>query len=214
VAGERRWRAAQKAQLHEVPVIIRALDDLDALQLALVENLQRTDLSPIDEAAGYRRLLDEFEQTQEDVAKTMGKSRPHVANMLRLLDLPASVQEMVGHQLLSAGQARALLAFSDPTVMAHRGGAEKLTVRELEQLAKAAQPGSPRQTTGGRGKAAGTEGAGAKTADTKALEKRIEESLGLKASLVLRGIGEQTMLTLEIRDYDQLDAVIDRLTRR
>ncbi len=217
VAGERRWRAAQKAQLHEVPVVIRTLDAVEALQLGLVENLQRVDLSPIDEASGYKRLLDEFQQTQEEVARTMGKSRPHVANMLRLLDLPASVQDMVRHQLLSAGQARALLAFDDPSVMATRAADEKLTVRDLEQMAKAPAGAAPpaKGKKGGPPIAAiNSKTGGTKTGDTKALEKRIEEALGLKANLLLRGEGEQTLLTLEIRDYDQLDNVVERLTRR
>src|SRR5262249_43451788 len=103
IAGERRWRAAQKAQVHDVPVVVRSLDNLEALQLALVENLQRTDLSPIDEAAGYRRLISDFNQRQEDVAQTTGRSRPHIANMLRLLDLPFQVQDLVRQGTLSAG---------------------------------------------------------------------------------------------------------------
>lgn len=214
VAGERRWRAAQKAQLHEVPVVIRTLSHVDALQLALVENLQRVDLSAVDEAAGYRRLIDEFDQTQEDISKTMGKSRPHVANTLRLLELPRPVQEMVGHHQLSAGQARALLAFPDPAAMARRTIDEKLTVRDLERLAKAdAPPVAPRPATAGARKAEAA-ATGASTADTRALEKRIEEALGLQVILVIRGVGEQTALTLEIRDYDQLDMVVERLTRR
>ena len=106
IAGERRWRAAQRAQLHDVPVVIRSIGDMDALQIGLIENLQRADLTAIDEAQGYRRLMDEFTQTQDDVAKTVGKSRPHVANTLRLLDLPSSVQEMVRLGQLSAGIAR------------------------------------------------------------------------------------------------------------
>jgi ParB family chromosome partitioning protein len=214
IAGERRWRAAQKAQLHDVPVVIRTLDDLDALQLGLIENLQRTDLSPIDEATGYRRLMDDFNQTQEDVASTMGRSRPHVANTLRLLDLPFEVQDLVRHDKLSAGQARTLLGFPDPAAMAERAMKEKLSVRALEQLAvggkpKRSQAGKAIAKTGAKTGAR----AGAKTADTRALEKRIEEALGLKASLGLQG-GEQSVLTLEIRDYDQLDLVVERLTRR
>jgi ParB family chromosome partitioning protein len=205
VAGERRWRAAQKAQLHDVPVVVRNLDDLDALQLALVENLQRADLSPIDEAAGYRRLMSDFNQTQDEVAKTMGKSRPHVANTLRLLDLPPEVQELVRQEKLSAGQARTLLSFADPAAMAERAVTEKLTVRELERLAAGEKP---------RQAKAGKKAAGNKTADTRTLEKRIEEALGLKASLTLSGIGERSVLTLEIGDFDQLDAVVERLTRR
>ena len=141
VAGERRWRAAQKAQLHEVPVVVRNLDMLESLQLALIENLQRTDLSPIDEASGYRRLIAEFNQTQEQVADTVGKSRPHVANMLRLLDLPEQVRELVQEGRLSAGQARTLLAFPDPLTMAGRTISERLTVRDLEALAAGEQIG-------------------------------------------------------------------------
>jgi ParB family chromosome partitioning protein len=210
IAGERRWRAAQKAQLHEVPVVIRTLDDLDALQLALIENLQRTDLSAIDEAMGYRRLMDQFNQTQEEVAATMGRSRPHVANTLRLLDLPEEVRDLVKRGELSAGQGRTLLGFPDPTLMAERAVKEKLSVRELERLAAGEKSGGGKAKAGKSSKA----GEGTKTADTKALERRIEEVLGLKASLALRGLGEQSVLTLEIRDYDQLDLVVERLTRR
>lgn len=209
VAGERRWRAAQKAQLHEVPVVIRQLDMLESLQLALVENLQRADLSPIDEATGYRRLIDEFKQTQEQVADTVGKSRPHVANMLRLLDLPEQVRTLVQDGKLSAGQARTLLAFPDPIGMAARTIAEKLTVRDLEGLAA----GERLRTAGGR-KSKAKKIEGEKSGDTRALEKRIEEALGLKASLVMTGKGENTVLTLEIADYEQLDTVVARLTRR
>ena len=134
IAGERRWRAAQKAQLHEVPVVVRSLDDLDTLQLALVENLQRADLTAIDEAQGYRRLIQRLQQTQEDVARTMGKSRPHVANTLRLLDLPEAVRDMIRRDEISAGHGRALLAFPDPLVdgAALRGG--EAYGRDLERL--------------------------------------------------------------------------------
>ena len=208
VAGERRWRAAQKAQLHEVPVVVRSMGDQDALQLGLIENLQRADLTAIDEALGYRRLSDEFKQTQEDIARTVGKSRPHVANTVRLLELPGAVQEMIRRSELSAGQARALIGLPDPLAVAQRAIDEKLTARDLERLGGELKP----KVKGGRPKttAAGT----AKSADTKALEKRIEEALGLKADLKLRGLGEQSLLTLEIRDFDQLDTVVERLTRR
>lgn len=209
VAGERRWRAAQKAQLHEVPVVVRNLDMLESLQLALIENLQRTDLSPIDEAAGYRRLISEFDQTQEQVAETVGKSRPHVANMLRLLDLPESVRVLVQEGKLSAGQARTLLAFPDPVAMAGRTISERLTVRDLEALAA-----GERLKTAGAKKSKAKKIEGEKSGDTRALEKRLEEALGLKASLVMTGKGEHTVLTLEITNYEQLDTVIERLTRR
>jgi ParB family chromosome partitioning protein len=210
IAGERRWRAAQRAQLHDVPVVIRSISDMDALQLGLVENLQRADLSPIDEAQGYKRLVDEYSHTQDDIARLMGKSRPHVANTLRLLDLPSSVQEMIRLGQLSAGQARALVGVPDPVAMAQRAFEEKLTVRELERLGgqqKRSAKGSARSRAG---KAAPD---APKSADTRALEKRIEEALGLKASLAARG-GEKTTLTLEIADYDQLDTVVEKLTRR
>ncbi len=210
VAGERRWRAAQKAQLHEVPVVLRSLDDLETLQLALVENLQRNDLTPVDEAKGYERLRAEFNQSQEEIAARVNKSRSHVANILRLLALPHAVQEMIQREEISFGHGRALLAFPDPEAMAARTLREKLSVRDLERLAAdAKKPGS----SGSKGlRKASTDSA--KTADTRALEKRIEEALGLKADLSLRGIGEQSVLMLEIRDFDQLDSVVERLTRR
>ena len=205
IAGERRWRAAQKAQLHEVPVVVRPMADQEALQIGLIENLQRADLTPIDEAQGYRRLAVDFAQTQEDIARTVGKSRPHVANTLRLLDLPSPVQEMIRSAELTAGQARALIGVPDPLAMARRAVDEQLSARDLERLGSALKP----KAKGGRPKAATS-----KSADTLALEKRIEEALGLKADLKLRGLGEQTLLTLEIRDFDQLDTVVERLTRR
>jgi ParB family chromosome partitioning protein len=208
IAGERRWRAAQQAQLHDVPVVVRPFDNLEALQIALIENLQRTDLSAIDEAAGYERLRAEFNQTQDDIAEKVGKSRPHVANTLRLLDLPPDVQELVRHNKLSAGHGRTLLGFADPAAMAERAVKEKLTVRDLERLAAGEKPKKPRA---GKKDAAP---AGEKTADTRVLEKRIEEALGLKASLSLAGRGEHTTLTLEIANFDQLDNVVERLTRR
>jgi len=208
IAGERRWRAAQMAQLHEVPVVIRTLDDLDALQLALVENLQRADLSPVDEAQGYRRLMADFNQTQDEIAHTMGKSRPHVANTLRLLDLPEEVREMIRRDEISAGHGRQLLTFPDPEAMAARVIAEKLSVRDLEKLAA----GERLKKASRSGKTSAAPSA-PKSADTKALEKRIEEALGLKASLT-EGSGEKTVLTLHIDNYDQLDSVVERLTRR
>ncbi|MCA0305690.1 MAG: ParB/RepB/Spo0J family partition protein [Proteobacteria bacterium] len=214
IAGERRWRAAQKAQLHEVPVVIRTMDDRDALQIGLIENLQRADLTAIDEAQGYRRLADEFGQSQEEIARTVGRSRPHVANTLRLLDLPEPVQEMVKDGRLSAGQARALIGMPDPVGVARRAIDEKMTARDLEKLGAETKP----RGKGGRPatKVLGPKPAarGTKSADTLALEKRIEEALGLKADLALRGVGEQSLLTLEIRDFDQLDTVVEKLTRR
>ncbi len=213
IAGERRWRAAQKAQLHDVPVVIRSIDDKDALQIGLVENLQRSDLTSIDEALGYKRLIAEYDHTQEDIARMMGKSRPHVANTLRLLDLPPAVQEMVRGGDLSAGQARTLIGVPDPLAMAQRVVSEKLTVRDIERLAGDTKKQA--KTGGGKAKTNADTGGGApKSADTRALEKRIEEALGLKVDLKLRGLGEQSVLTLEIRDFDQLDTVVEKLTKR
>jgi ParB family chromosome partitioning protein len=205
VAGERRWRAAQKAQLHEVPVVVRTMGDQDALQLGLIENLQRADLTAIDEAKGYLRLAEDFSQTQEEIARTVGKSRPHVANTVRLLDLPSVVQDMVQTGHLSAGQARALIGVPDPVALAQRAMDEKLSARELERMGSALKP---------RPRAARQKSTSSKSADTLALEKRIEEALGLKADLKLRGLGEQSLLSLEIRDFDQLDTVVEKLTRR
>jgi ParB family chromosome partitioning protein len=208
VAGERRWRAAQKAQLHEVPVVVRSLDDLDTLQLALVENLQRADLSPVDEAQGYRRLMADFNQSHEEIAHTMGRSRPHIVNTLRLLDLPESIRDMIRNGEITAGHGRQLLTFPDPDAMAARVVSEKLSVRDLEKLAAGER--LKKATASGKKQAAP---AASKSADTKALEKRIEEALGLKASLA-EGKGERTTLTLEIDNFDQLDTVVERLTRR
>lgn len=207
VAGERRWRAAQRAQLHDVPVVIRSISDMDALQIGLVENLQRSDLTPIDEAKGYAALIEDHSHTQEELARMMGKSRPHIANTLRLLDLPVSVQEMIRLGHLSAGQGRALIGVPDPAALAERAVEEKLTVRELERLSGEQKQGAKRKA----GKAPAQQAT--KSADTRALEKRIEEALGLKATLAARG-GEKTALTLEIADYDQLDTVVEKLTRR
>jgi ParB family chromosome partitioning protein len=205
VAGERRWRAAQQARLHDVPVVVRSLGDQDALQLGLIENLQRADLTAIDEAQAYRRLVEDFAQSHDDIAKTVGKSRPHIANTVRLLELPPPVQEMLRVGQLSAGQARALIGVPDPLAMAQRALQEKLSARELERLG-----GELKR----KGKGRAPRPQSAKSADTRALEKRIEEALGLKADLKLRGLGEQSLLTLEIRDFDQLDTVVERLTRR
>ncbi len=125
VAGERRWRAAQLAQLHDVPVVLRTITDQDALQIGLIENLQRSDLTAIDEAKGYQRLIADFKQTQEEIARTMGKSRPHVANTLRLLDLPATIQDMIKEGDLTAGHGRALIGLPDPLTLARRAIDEK-----------------------------------------------------------------------------------------
>jgi ParB family transcriptional regulator, chromosome partitioning protein len=206
IAGERRWRAAQKAQLHEVPVIVRDLTDIQALEFALVENLQRTDLNVIDEATGYDRLLKEFGHTQEKIAEAMGKSRSHIANTLRLLTLPAGVQMLVQQGRLSAGHARALVTAKDPHELAKIVLSRNLSVRETEKLAaeekgrkKTSKPGQPQ----------------AKDTNTLALEKEISNRLGMKVTLDVTGEGAKTAGTMKIefRSLDQLDHLLKRLSQ-
>jgi ParB family chromosome partitioning protein len=198
IAGERRWRAAQLAALHEVPVVVKDLTDAEALEVALIENLQRQDLTPLEEAEGYKRLMEEFSHTQEKLAETVGKSRSHVANMMRLLGLPDTVKDMLQSGELTAGHARALLTAPDPVGLARdiaRGG---LSVREAERLA-----GASAKKPGGR-KAA------AKDADTRALERDLAAKLGLKVEIRHRG-GQGGTLTVHYTMLEQLDDVIERL---
>lgn len=245
VAGERRWRAAQQAQLHDVPVVVRSLDDREVLEIALIENLQRADLTPIEEARAYRRLLDEFRHTQEQLAETIGKSRSHVANMLRLLDLPVLVQGHLEQGRLDMGHARALVGTPDPVFLADYVIARHLTARQAEQLAHTAKeagkqgwdgkglpPGwsetlqrpaaPPADATAGRADRAPSErvprvpgaAAKAKTAETRNLERSVEAALGLKVSIDVTGPGETTQLTIWAENFDQLDDVVERLTRK
>ena len=197
VAGERRWRAAQAAQLHEVPVVVRELSDTEALEIALVENLQRQDLSPLDEASGYRRLMDEFAHTQEDLAKVLGKSRSHVANMMRLLALPEVVKSLLDAGTLSAGHARALLGAKDPGLLAKKIVARGLNVRQTERLVQ-------RERGSRRGKPAA-----GKDADTVALERDLATILGLRVDIRYAD-GEGT-LTLHYKTLEQLDDILHRL---
>jgi ParB family chromosome partitioning protein len=231
VAGERRWRAAQRAQLHEVPVVIKTLADRDALEIALIENVQRADLSPIEEAIAYRRLQSEFGHTQERIGTTVGKSRAHVANTLRLLDLPADVVAMITDHRLDAGQARALLGTKDPTSLARFGLEQGLTTRDFERLGnlakdaakvgwdgKGAPPGwnksSAKPSARGGAKPAAAAKAGDKDADTMSLERTLTESLGLRVEIDRAGSGEETRMTIHLEHFDQLDMVVQRLTRK
>ncbi|MBC7952081.1 MAG: ParB/RepB/Spo0J family partition protein [Rhodospirillaceae bacterium] len=202
IAGERRWRAAQRAQLHEVPVIVREFTDKEALEVALVENLQRQDLSPLEEADGYRRLVEEFSHTQEELAKAVGKSRSHVANMMRLLALPDPIKDMVEAKQISAGHARALLTAADPMSLAREVLDKQLNVRQTEKLA-ASEPKS-KVTSGGR--PAGP----AKDADTAALERDLAELLGVKVSL--KSLGKGGELTIHYGSLEQLDDILSRLS--
>src|SRR5690349_10236739 len=164
VAGERRWRAAQRAGLHTIPAVVRELNELEVLEIAIVENVQRMDLNPIEEAQGFQALIDRFGRTQEDIAEAVGKSRPHIANMLRLLALPDDLQEMVRDGRLSAGHARAILTAPDPRTLAQRAISEGLNVREVERLAQQAKDEK-------HGPRVSSPSADGKSADTRALEQ-------------------------------------------
>lgn len=202
IAGERRWRAAQAAGLHEVPVLVRNLRDAEAMAAALVENLQRQDLNAIEEAEGYRRLLEEFGMTQEALATAVGKSRSHVANTLRLLNLPATVQQEVRNGALSAGHARALLAHPEPAKAALAVIARGLNVRQTESLAA-------RKTDFA---AASAERSGhARDPETVALERDLTERLGLKVEISFDG--KAGTLRIHYRSLDQLDGLVALLTR-
>ena len=199
VAGERRWRAAQQAGLHEIPVLIRSLSEAEAMAAALVENLQRQDLNALEEADGYRRLINEFGLTQETLGQAVGKSRSHVANTLRLLNLPAAVQAQVHNGALSAGHARALLAHHDPARAALAVIARGLSVRQTEALATQ------------RAEAPGERARPARDADTIALERTLTERLGLKVDIAFDGKGGT--LRIRYRSLDQLDGLITLLNR-
>lgn len=203
IAGERRWRAAQRAQLHDVPVIIREFSDKEALEVALVENLQRQDLSPLEEAEGYRRLVDEFSHTQEELAKAVGKSRSHVANMMRLLALPDSIKGMVDTKQLSAGHARALLTAADPLSLAREVVDKQLNVRQTEKLA--ANEAKAKGTGGG-----GRPAAAVKDTDTAALERDLADLLGVRVTL--KSLGKGGELTIHYGTLEQLDDILSRLT--
>ena len=197
VAGERRWRAAQRVGLHKVPVVIRALADAEALEIALVENLQREDLSPLEEAEAYRRLLAEFGRTQANLAEAVGKSRSHVANTVRLLSLPAPVRQRLDEGELSAGHARALLAAADPAALAEEVMRRGLTVRATERLVQRGQiPQGPRRPI--------------PDADTLALERDLGGRLGLRVTIAPKARGGA--LTLHYASLDQLDRIL-RLLR-
>ena len=200
IAGERRWRASQLAQIHEVPVIVRDMEDREALEVALIENLQREDLSALDEAEGYRRLKDEFAYTQAALAASLGKSRSHVANTLRLLNLPQPVKEMIDRGTLTAGHARALLNAEDPVTLARTVARRSLNVRQTEKLVQAEQ--RPKKT---RSSAPG------KDSDTLALERDISNLLGLKVEIQFRG-GAGT-LTIHYQSIEQLDDILHRLSQ-
>ena len=200
IAGERRWRAAQRANLHEVPVVARAMDDRAAMEAALIENVQRADLTALEEADGYRRLAEEFGDSQEEIARKVGKSRSHVANMIRLLGLPEPVKAMLNDGRLSAGHGRALLAAPDPVKLAKSVAEQGLNVRQTERLAQRAVRGPA------LGKAAS---AAVKNANIVALERELSAILGLVVAI--HDKGESGTLSIAYRSLEQLDDVIRRL---
>ncbi len=201
VAGERRWRAAQRAQLHEVPAILREFDDVEVLEIALIENIQRDDLNPIEEARAFRQLMDRFGHTQEKLAEALGKSRSHIANILRLLNLPEEILEMVINGDLSAGHARALLTAESPIDLARRAVKKGLSVREVERLAKA-----PNRTD-----TAVTHSA-MKDADTALLEKDLKAALGMQVTINHTPGGESGTLKIRYKSLEDLDEVCRRLS--
>ncbi len=203
VAGERRWRAAQRAKLHQVPAIVRDLDDTEVLEIAIVENIQRADLDPIDEASGYRQLMDRFGHTQEQMAEALGKSRSHIANMLRLLNLPEPVQGLLRIGDISMGHARALLAADDPWALAQDVIKRDLSVRDVEKLVKDGKQGTAKRTPPSKPE---------KDADTRQIEKDLSAALGMKVSIDHMPGSEKGVLTVRYKDLEQLDEVCRRLS--
>jgi len=207
IAGERRWRAAQAAGLHSIPVLIREMTDAEALEVAIIENIQRHDLSPIEEAQGYQRLMDEFHHTQEQLGHIVGKSRSHIANILRLLALPESVRMLVVEGKLSMGHARALITAVDAEAIARRIIAEGLSVRQVEALAKKGKTRSKPAAAGPKKHKLD------KDADTVALEKDLSLALGLTVSIEFNS-DETGELRLQYKSLEQLDDVCQRLSSR
>jgi len=200
IAGERRWRAAQMAQIHEVPVIIRGLTDEEVLEVALIENIQRADLNALEEGLGYRRLIDRFNHTQDSLSKVIGKSRSHIANTLRLLSLPETVKELLNDGKISAGHARALIGVQDPEAIADEIVKRALNVRQVERLIKASKGlpySKPHKTQ-------------KKDPDTRSLEQTLAGLLGLAVEIDFNGSGGK--LVVKYKNLDQLDDIIRRLS--
>lgn len=201
VAGERRWRASQRAGVHTIPVIIRELNDQQHLELALIENVQRADLNPLEEARGYRDLIERFEYTQESLSEVIGKSRPHLANMLRLLRLPEAVQSFIEQGKMTPGHARPLIGRDDAEMLALKIIERGLSVRDVESLV---------HTTDAKAAAGDIRDVSEKDADTKSFESELSSVLGLKVE-VKKGSGESGVLTIKYSNFDQLDYIRQRL---
>jgi ParB family transcriptional regulator, chromosome partitioning protein len=204
IAGERRWRAAQKAGVHDIPVVIVEADDKQALEIAIIENVQRSDLNAVEEALGYEQLASEYNYSQSDLARIIGKSRSHIANTLRLLKLPESVHALLKDGSISAGHARALLAVEDPESVAKRIVSEGLTVRDVEKLSTERQRASSSKPLETKSRAPAQ-----KDADTRALEKVLADVLGMNVEINHRG--EAGELVIRYGSLEQLDALCHRL---
>ena len=204
VAGERRWRAAQKAGVHEIPVVVRDLSESEALEVALIENIQRSDLNALEEALGYSQLMEQFGYTQQQLADTLGKSRSHIANTLRLLNLPDDVKEMIRNGEISAGHARTLIATDDPSALAKKIAKLGLSVREAEKLSRERS----KATTANAKKKTQKE----KSADVRALELELEAALGLAVEITDKGRAGGR-LTITYKTLEQLEDVCRRLAR-
>jgi ParB family chromosome partitioning protein len=200
IAGERRWRAAQLAQLHEVPVIIKELNDEEVLEVALIENIQRADLNALEEAFGYRRLIDDFEHTQDSLATALGKSRSHIANTLRLLVLPDGVKKLLANGAISAGHARALIGAVNPKEVANEIVKRGLNVRQVERLVRASKDGLQKSAPKSK----------EKDSDTLALESSLSDVLGLNVEIDFNGSGGK--LSVKYKTLEQLDDIIRRLS--
>tara|TARA_B100000953_G_scaffold197268_1_gene162565 strand:- start:116 stop:1021 length:906 start_codon:yes stop_codon:yes gene_type:complete len=205
IAGERRWRAAQRAALHEVPVIVRDFEDSEALEIALIENVQREDLNPVEEAEAYHRLTEEFGHSQKAVAALVDKSRSHVANLMRLLDLPQSVREMILEERLQMGHARALIGQDEAEALALRTEKEGLTVRDVERLVRNSRDGGSAQP---RKKSGNTKRSN--DPDIMALETQLSDLLGL--DIAIHSEGETGRMTIPYASLDQLDMLCQRLS--
>ena len=198
IAGERRWRAAQIAQLHELPAVVKNLDDVEALEMAIIENVQRADLSPIEEAAGYKKLMEQYNHTQEALAPIVGKSRSHIANIIRLLNLPASIQDMISQGIITSGHARAIMNSAFPEELAKKIVDENLSVRQAESLVKEKKTMSPKNKL--------------KPADTVDLEQRLTELLGL--DVVISDNGKRGgSIKVKYKTLDQLELVTNKLKK-
>ena len=198
IAGERRWRAAQIAQLHELPAVVKNLDDVEALEMAIIENVQRADLSPIEEAAGYKKLMEQYNHTQEALSPIVGKSRSHIANIIRLLNLPASIQDMISQGIITSGHARAIMNSAFPEQLAKKIVDENLSVRQAESLVK------EKKTKLTKNKL--------KPADTVDLEQRLTELLGLE--VVISDNGKRGgSIKVKYKTLDQLELITSKLKK-